>query len=89
MTLRLLRRVNSAAYGFRMATSSLRHALVLLGEREVRVCATIWSLAELGKDLPAELIVASMLRARLCEILAKSASGDNGTRRRNSPGTLG
>jgi len=73
IALRLLRRVNSAAYGFRMTTTSLRHALVLLGEREVRVCATIWSLAELGKDLPAELIVASTLRARLCEMLAKSA----------------
>ena len=49
LTLRLLRRVNSAAYGFRMTTSSLRHALVLLGEREIRLCATVWSLAEVGQ----------------------------------------
>jgi c-di-GMP-related signal transduction protein len=73
IALRLLRRVNSAAYGFRMTTSALRHALVLLGEREIRVCATVWSLAELAKDLPSELIVASTLRARLCEMLARPA----------------
>jgi c-di-GMP-related signal transduction protein len=73
IALRLLRRVNSAAYGFRMTTSALRHALVLLGEREIRVCATVWSLAELAKDLPSELIVASTLRARLCEMLGKPA----------------
>jgi c-di-GMP-related signal transduction protein len=73
IALRLLRRVNSAAYGFRMTTSSLRHAIVLLGEREIRTCATVWSLAELARDLPSELIVASTLRARLCEMLAGPA----------------
>jgi len=73
LTLRILRRVNSAAFGFRMATSSLRHALVLLGEREIRLCATVWSLAEVARDLPSEVIVSSTLRARLCERLAKAA----------------
>jgi len=73
MTLRLLRRVNSAAYGFRMSTASLRHALVLLGTREIRLCATVWSLAEVAKDLPSEVIVSSTLRARLCEQLAGAA----------------
>jgi c-di-GMP-related signal transduction protein len=73
LALRLLRRVNSAAYGFRMTTSSLRHALVLLGEREIRLCATVWSLAEIAKDLPSEVIVTSTLRARLCERLARPA----------------
>lgn len=71
LALRLLRRVNSAAYGFRMTTTSLRHALVLLGEREIRLCATVWSLAEVAKDLPSEIIVTSTLRARLCERLGK------------------
>jgi EAL and modified HD-GYP domain-containing signal transduction protein len=73
MTLRILRRVNSAAYGFRMTTSALSHALVLLGEREIRVCATVWSLAELARGLPPELVVSSTLRARLCELLAEPA----------------
>jgi c-di-GMP-related signal transduction protein len=70
MTFRLLRRVNSAAFSFRLETSSLRHALVLLGEREIRMCATVWAMADLAHDKPSELVVASTLRARLCELLA-------------------
>jgi c-di-GMP-related signal transduction protein len=73
LALRFLRRVNSASYGFRMPTSSLRHALVLLGEREIRMCASVWSMAEVAKNVPSELIVASTMRARLCEMLAKQS----------------
>jgi len=73
MTFRLLRRVNSAAFGFRLETSSLRHALVLLGEREIRTCASVWAMADLARDVPSELVVASTLRARLCEMLAPHA----------------
>jgi c-di-GMP-related signal transduction protein len=73
MTFRLLRRVNSAAFGFRLETSSLRHALVLLGEREIRACATVWAMADMARDVPSELVVASTLRARLCEMLAPLA----------------
>jgi c-di-GMP-related signal transduction protein len=73
LALRVLRRVNSAAYGFRMTTSSLKHALVLLGEREIRLCATVWSLAEIARDLPSEIVIASTMRARICESLARPA----------------
>jgi c-di-GMP-related signal transduction protein len=73
LTFRLLRRVNSAAFGFRVETSSLRHALVLLGEREIRTCATVWAMADMARDVPSELVVASTLRARLCEMLAPFA----------------
>jgi c-di-GMP-related signal transduction protein len=73
MTFRLLRRVNSAAFGFRLETSSLRHALVLLGAHEIRTCATVWAMADMARDVPSELVVASTLRARLCELLAPFA----------------
>jgi EAL and modified HD-GYP domain-containing signal transduction protein len=33
----------------------------------------VWSLAEIAKDLPSEVIVSSTLRARLCERLARPA----------------
>ena len=69
MTYRFLRRVNSAAFGFRTETQSLRHALVLLGERQIRSCATVWTLAQLGKDQPAELVVGATVRGRFCELL--------------------
>jgi c-di-GMP-related signal transduction protein len=74
LSFRFLQRVNSAAYGFRQTAETLRHALVLLGEREIRMCATIWALADLAQDTPPEIIITSTLRARLCELLAPSAS---------------
>jgi EAL and modified HD-GYP domain-containing signal transduction protein len=67
---RLLRRVNSLAFGFRAEVRSLRHALVLLGEHEIRTSAMVWLLAEIGQESPSEVVVASTLRARACELLA-------------------
>ena len=66
---RLLRRVNSLALGFRTEVWSIRHALVLLGATEIRRMATVWVLAEIGQESPAELVVASTLRAKMCEML--------------------
>jgi c-di-GMP-related signal transduction protein len=78
LSFRFLRRVNSAAFGFRQTTDSLRHALVLLGEREIRMCATVWSLASLAKNTPSEIVVSSTLRGRLCETLAGALLGVTG-----------
>jgi EAL and modified HD-GYP domain-containing signal transduction protein len=71
---RLLRRVNSLAFGFRSEVRSLRHALVLLGEHEIRTSAMVWLLAEIGQESPSEVVVASTLRARACELLAVECS---------------
>jgi EAL and modified HD-GYP domain-containing signal transduction protein len=67
---RLLRRVNSLAFGFRAEVRSLRHALVLLGEHEIRTSAMVWMFAEIGQEAPSEVVVASTLRARACELIA-------------------
>jgi c-di-GMP-related signal transduction protein len=67
---RLLRRVNSLASGVRTEVPSLRHAIALLGEHEIRTSAMVWLLAEIGQESPSELVVASTLRARVCESLA-------------------
>ena len=71
---RLLRRVNSLAFGFRTEVRSLRHALVLLGEHEIRTSAMVWLLAEIGQESPSEVVVASTIRARACELLAVECS---------------
>jgi c-di-GMP-related signal transduction protein len=72
LSVRFLRRVNSAAFGFRQTTDSVGHALVLLGEREIKMCATVWSLANLASNVPSELVVSSTLRGRLCETLGEN-----------------
>jgi len=74
---RILRAVNSAAFARRQTVSSMREALLLLGLNMVRRWASVWALAGLSADGPAELMVTSTVRARLCELLAGSAGSDD------------
>lgn len=69
----LLRYINSAAFGLRREIKSIMDALVLLGEYEIRKLASLWALARLGEDKPAELVVTSIVRGRYCEHLAAPA----------------
>jgi c-di-GMP-related signal transduction protein len=71
ITYRLLRHINSAAFGFVMEIKSLRHALTLLGLNEIRRWASVWAMADLGREAPGELVVDSVARARFCELLAQ------------------
>jgi len=66
---RLLRYINSPAFGVLRKVDSIRQAIVLLGLMNVRRWATLISLVELN-DKPHELMVTAMVRARMCEALA-------------------
>ncbi len=70
LSVRLLRLLNSAAFGYRGQVRSVKGALTLLGERPVRKWATMLAIGEMGEDKPPELIVTCLVRARLCELLA-------------------
>ncbi len=67
---RLLRYVNSAWAGRRAEISSVRHALVLLGEQEIRRWIVMVALAGLARGKPEALVVNALVRARACEMLA-------------------
>ena len=66
----LLNYINSAYFGLREQITSILHAMVLLGEREVRKWASLVLFTFLGVDKPTEVVVASLVRAKLCESLA-------------------
>ncbi len=70
---KLLQYVNSAFFGVRREVTSVRHALELLGEDEIRKWASLAVLMELGSDQPQELLRLSLLRGRFCENLASLA----------------
>ncbi len=70
---RVLRYINSARFGLRKEVTSIRHALVLVGVKELRKWTSVWALAGLGRDRPQELIVASLVRARFSEMLGPLA----------------
>ncbi len=70
LCLKMLTYLNSAYFGLRHEVTSIRHALSLLGEKEIRKWAALAVLTNLGKDQPNELMRLSILRARFCESLA-------------------
>jgi EAL and modified HD-GYP domain-containing signal transduction protein len=67
---KLLRYLNSAYFYLCQEVTSIRHALALLGEDNIRRWTYVVALVDLAKDKPDELVVISIVRARFCELLA-------------------
>ncbi len=70
LTVKLLRLLNSAAFGLRCEMKSVKQALVFLGEQQVKRWATLLALVDIAEDKPPELVITCLIRARLCELLA-------------------
>lgn len=72
---RLLRYLNSAAFGL-FPIRSIRHALSLLGQREIQKWVSIVVVMSVATDRPGELISSTLTRARTCEALARLSGED-------------
>jgi c-di-GMP-related signal transduction protein len=70
LTYKLMRFINSASFGFRVTVRSVRHALNLLGKREIRKWLTIIVMSGIGQQKPPELVNTAVIRGRLCELIA-------------------
>lgn len=71
MSYRVLRCVNSAAFGLRREVHSIREALLLLGLEPIRSWASVWCLAGLNMGTTPELVATALVRARSCELLGE------------------
>lgn len=69
LTFKLLRYLNSPAFSFRNEIETIRQALILLGERQIRKWASLVILTSLGRDKPEELVLQALIRARFCETI--------------------
>jgi EAL and modified HD-GYP domain-containing signal transduction protein len=67
---RLLRYLNSAVFGMRNEVHSIRHALTLLGEREVRRWVRLVVTLTVAENRSSELVNTAMTRARFCELIS-------------------
>ncbi len=75
---RLLRYLNSAMFGFRNEIHSVKHALAILGEREMRRWVRLVAAVGAGQDTSGDLLLSSLVRARFAELLApKVAHGES------------
>jgi EAL and modified HD-GYP domain-containing signal transduction protein len=75
LTMRVLRSINSAAFGLKQEITSVRHALVLLGIQHVRKWASVWSMAGLNSGGTPEVVSIALLRARSCEVIGNQWLG--------------
>jgi EAL and modified HD-GYP domain-containing signal transduction protein len=66
---KLMRLINSTFYKRAKEISSIRQAIVMIGETGVRRFLSLIAMAGLASGKPDELIKASLIRARFCELL--------------------
>lgn len=67
---RLLRYLNSPVFGFTAEVKSIRHALAILGEREVRRWLRLVVTLNATQNKPSDLVLSALVRARFGELLA-------------------
>jgi EAL and modified HD-GYP domain-containing signal transduction protein len=74
LTYALLRYINAGRFAWSHRIESVQHALVLLGEEEIRRWTSLAILTAMAADQPEELVVLAMVRARFAEQLAPSVN---------------
>lgn len=70
LTYKLLRFINSPFYGRSQNITSLKHALIYIGDTELKKFIALLALADLSQDKPSEIMRLSLIRARFCEQLS-------------------
>ncbi len=67
LTYKLLRFINNPGYGPSKEISSLKHALIYIGDLELKKFIALLVLADLNENKPDEIIRVSLVRAKFCE----------------------
>ena len=75
LSYKLLRYANSPIFRRRNEISTIKQALVILGQVELKKLIGIVFAANVNPDKPTELINMSMARAKFCELVAPQLSG--------------
>jgi c-di-GMP-related signal transduction protein len=72
LTYKLLRFLNSAAFGLRREIGTVRQAIVHLGEQGIRKWITLIALVQISNGSITELVNRALMRASMCESMARS-----------------
>jgi EAL and modified HD-GYP domain-containing signal transduction protein len=70
LSYKLLRYINSVFYSLVNKVTSIRYALIYLGESGTRQFISLAAASEISEGKPSELMRLSMVRAELCQLLA-------------------
>ncbi len=71
LSYKLLKVINSAAYGIRTEITSIKQALVLLGIEEIKKWLHLMVIKNIAKDEPKEIMRISLVRAKTAEKISK------------------
>ena len=74
---RLLRYLNSPLFGFSLEIKSIRHAMAIIGERELRRWIRLVITVGAAEGKCSELVLMALGRARFCELLSKQLHSDS------------
>lgn len=74
---RLLRYLNSPLLGMSSPVKSVRHAMNLLGERELVRWIRMATTLAMGEEKCSDLVLSSLVRARFCELIAPKVDHGN------------
>ena len=74
---RLLRYLNSPIFGLSLEVKSVRHAMAILGERELRRWIRLSVTVGAAEQGCSELVLMGMTRARFCELLSDQVRTNN------------
>lgn len=69
LTYKLLKYINSAAYGFKSKITSIKHALIILGTTELKKWINLVALKAISSNKPDEIVRSCLIRARFGELL--------------------
>lgn len=73
LTYKLLKLVNSSAFGLMVKIESVKHALVVLGEMELKKWISLLAMRGIGEDKSDEMIRVSLIRAKFSEMIGKAS----------------
>ncbi len=76
LSYKLLRYINSAFFALPRKVESIRQAVVYLGLREIKTWASLLAMSGI-QDKPYELFNLSLIRAKMCELLAQATEQPN------------
>lgn len=71
LSYKLLRYINSAAFGLRHEIDSIKDAIILLGLSNLKNWISLIMMSRILDSKPAELISTGMIRGKMCELLAE------------------
>jgi EAL and modified HD-GYP domain-containing signal transduction protein len=69
LSYKIMRLLNSARYSLPRQIDSIKQAVVMLGTQQLRTLATMVAISGID-DKPSELVMMSLVRGRMCELLA-------------------